>query len=96
MRFPSFPTLIRTFYTISNATTSRLPASQKALAPFTRGTVLKSMPTIPFLGSLFSSTAKDMTDYPVNKSDSEWRAVLNKGIYIYRPLLPLSTNPGAP
>ncbi|KAI4143626.1 MAG: hypothetical protein LQ341_002865 [Variospora aurantia] len=78
MRLPSFPTLIRTFYTISNATTSRLPASQKALAPFTRGTVLKSMPTIPFLGSLFTSSAKDMTDYPVKKSDDEWRAVLNK------------------
>ncbi|KAL9013342.1 MAG: hypothetical protein Q9173_001967 [Seirophora scorigena] len=78
MRLPSFPTLIRTFYTISNATTSRLPFSQKALAPFTRGTVLKSMPTIPFLGSLFTSAAKDMTDYPVKKSDDEWRAVLNK------------------
>ncbi|KAL8966940.1 MAG: hypothetical protein Q9197_005705 [Variospora fuerteventurae] len=78
MRLPSFPTLIRTFFTISNATTSRLPASQKALAPFTRGTVLKSMPTIPFLGSLFTSSAKDMTEYPVKKSDNEWRAVLNK------------------
>ncbi|KAL9019415.1 MAG: hypothetical protein Q9185_003307 [Variospora sp. 1 TL-2023] len=78
MRLPSFPTLIRTFFTISNATTSRLTASQKALAPFTRGTVLKSMPTIPFLGSLFTSSAKDMTEYPVKKSDDEWRAVLNK------------------
>lgn len=84
MRIPSFPTLIRTFYTISNATTSRFfarsPASQKALAPFTRGTVLQSMPTLPFLGSLFSSSAKDMTEYPVRKSDDEWRAVLNPGI----------------
>ncbi|KAL8697976.1 MAG: hypothetical protein Q9201_006819 [Fulgogasparrea decipioides] len=82
MRLPSFPSIVRTFYTISNTTTSRLvspgPASQKALAPFTRGIVLKSMPTIPFLGSLFSSSAKDMTDYPVKKSDDEWRAVLNK------------------
>ncbi|KAI4172744.1 MAG: hypothetical protein LQ343_003336 [Gyalolechia ehrenbergii] len=81
MRIPSFPNLIRTFYTISNATTSRFfansPASQKAFAPFTRGTVLQSMPTIPFLGSLFTSSAKDMTDYPVKKSDEEWRAVLN-------------------
>ncbi|KAL8751735.1 MAG: hypothetical protein Q9184_005971 [Pyrenodesmia sp. 2 TL-2023] len=79
MRLPSFPTLIRTFYTITNTTRfAHSPATQKALAPFTRGTVLKSMPTIPFLGSLFSSSTKDMTDYPVQKSDDEWRAVLNK------------------
>ncbi|KAL8964911.1 MAG: hypothetical protein Q9183_004144 [Haloplaca sp. 2 TL-2023] len=83
MRLPSFPFLVRTFYTVTN-TTSRLTstpaASQKALTPFTRGTVLKSMPTIPFLGSLFSSSAKDMTDYPIKKTDDEWRAVLNKGM----------------
>ncbi|KAI4129833.1 MAG: hypothetical protein LQ338_002016 [Usnochroma carphineum] len=79
MRFPSFPTLTRVFYTINNtARFTNSPASQKALAPFTRGTVLKSMPTIPFLGSLFTSSAKDMTEYPVQKSDDEWRAVLNK------------------
>ncbi|KAL8905022.1 MAG: hypothetical protein Q9207_002878, partial [Kuettlingeria erythrocarpa] len=80
MRLPSFPSLIRAFYTISNTTrfTHSPATTQKALAPFTRGTVLKSMPTIPFLGSLFSSSAKDMTDYPVQKSDDEWRAVLNK------------------
>ncbi|KAL8632621.1 hypothetical protein Q9189_001625 [Teloschistes chrysophthalmus] len=84
MRLPSFPTLIRTFYALSNTTTTRSSstapfASLKAL-PQTRGggTVLRSMPTIPFLGSLFSSSAKDMTDYPVKKSDDEWRAVLNK------------------
>ncbi|KAL8941319.1 MAG: hypothetical protein Q9216_002304 [Gyalolechia sp. 2 TL-2023] len=85
MRIPSFPNLIRTFYTISNATTSRFFANstaattttQKAIAPFTRATVLQSMPTIPLLGSLFSSSAKDMTDYPMKKSDEEWRAVLN-------------------
>ncbi|KAL8779616.1 MAG: hypothetical protein Q9194_001359 [Teloschistes cf. exilis] len=86
MRLPSFPTIIRAFYTLSNTTTARFStasfASLKAL-PQTRGgaggTVLRSMPTIPFLGSLFSSGAvKDMTDYPVKKSDSEWRAVLNK------------------
>ncbi|KAL8920536.1 MAG: hypothetical protein Q9172_004463 [Xanthocarpia lactea] len=87
MRLPSIPTLIRTFYTISNATTSRLFNSQisrQALAssPFTRGGTigLKSMPTIPFLGSLFTSSAqsRQMADYPVKKSDDEWRAILNK------------------
>ncbi|CAL8578892.1 hypothetical protein XPA_004660 [Xanthoria parietina] len=87
MRLPSVPTLIRTFYTISNATTSRLfnhPTVQQTLgsSPFTRGGAigLKSMPTVPFLSSLFSSSAqsKQMADYPVKKSDDEWRAVLNK------------------
>ncbi|KAL8815303.1 MAG: hypothetical protein Q9223_005545, partial [Gallowayella weberi] len=83
MRLPSFPTFIRTFYTITNATTARFlnsPASQKTLGS-SRGTIVhKSMPTIPFLGSLFSSSAqsKAMADYPVKKSDDEWRAVLNK------------------
>lgn len=40
------------------------------------------MPTIPFLGSLFSSgsSLKDMS-YPIQKSDDEWRAVLNPGNY---------------
>lgn len=96
MRLPSVPTLIRTFYTISNATTSRLfnpQAVQQTLgsSPFTRGGAigLKSMPTVPFLSSLFSSSAqsKQMADYPVKKSDDEWRAVLNKGIISTDPLL---------
>ncbi|KAL8700178.1 MAG: hypothetical protein Q9224_001082 [Gallowayella concinna] len=85
MRLPSFPTLIRTFYTITNATTARFfntPASQKTLGSSSRGTTIvhKSMPTIPFLGSLFSSSAQSraMADYPIKKSDDEWRAVLNK------------------
>ncbi|MCJ1478379.1 Peptide methionine sulfoxide reductase B2, chloroplastic [Lambiella insularis] len=79
MRIPSFPTIIRTFYAFSNTTTRALPHYQpKALLPFARGTILKSMPTIPFLGSLFSSSSKDMTSYPVQKSDDEWQAVLNK------------------
>ena len=79
MRFPSFPILIRTFYTVSNATTRTVPRQYRALQPFTRGTILKSMPTIPFLGSLFSSSnSKNMT-YPVQKSENEWQAVLDKG-----------------
>ena len=80
MRLPSFPTIVRTFYTLSNSTARALPASQKALAPFTRSTVIKSMPTIPFLSSFFStsSSSKDMS-YPVQKSDDEWQAVLNPG-----------------
>ncbi|KAG9243882.1 methionine-R-sulfoxide reductase-like protein SelR [Calycina marina] len=78
MRFPTFPTIVRTFYTFSNYT-ARLPLQFKALQPVTRGTVLKSMPTIPFLSNLFSISAatRDMS-YPVQKSDDEWRAVLSK------------------
>ena len=34
------------------------------------------MPTIPFLGALFSSQPKDMNDYPVKKGEDEWQAQL--------------------
>lgn len=79
MRIPSFSNIVRTFYTLTNATTRALPASQRALRPFTRGTVLKSMPTIPSLGSLFSRSNSQNMSYPMQKSDDEWQAVLNKG-----------------
>jgi peptide-methionine (R)-S-oxide reductase len=36
------------------------------------------MPTIPFFGSFFSSSSQKMS-YQVQKSEEEWRAVLNKG-----------------
>ncbi|KAA6413249.1 MAG: methionine-R-sulfoxide reductase [Lasallia pustulata] len=78
MRLPSFPTLLRTLYTITNTTSRALPASHRALAPFARGAVLKSMPTIPFIGALFSSSNSNNMSYPVQKGDDEWRAVLNK------------------
>jgi peptide-methionine (R)-S-oxide reductase len=38
------------------------------------------MPTIPFLGSLFSSSDSSKMSFPVEKSNDEWRAVLNKGM----------------
>jgi hypothetical protein len=48
MRIPTFPSLIRTFYRLSTFST-RTPQNQpRALQPFARGTILKSMPTIPF------------------------------------------------
>ncbi|KAK3174670.1 hypothetical protein OEA41_001916 [Lepraria neglecta] len=80
MRFPSFPTIIRTFSLYNLTRIHNLPAAYRAIpAPFTRNTtVFRSMPTIPFLGSLFGSQQKDMTDYPVKKSDDEWQAVLSK------------------
>ncbi len=89
MRIPSFPHILRTIYTFSNASARTFPATT-GLQPFARATVLRSMPTIPFLGSLFSSNAsssKDMS-YPTQKSDDEWRAVLNKGAYAVDPTLP--------
>ena len=80
MRFPSFPAIIRTFSLYNLTRIHNLPAAYRAIpAPFTRNTtVFRSMPTIPFLGSLFGSQQKDMTDYPVKKSDDEWQAVLSK------------------
>ena len=80
MRIPTFPTLIRTFYTLSNYTArASLQHQYKALQPFTRGTVLKSMPAIPFLSSFFSTSNSSKMSYPLQKSDDEWQAVLSKG-----------------
>lgn len=58
---------------VANGQQQRLPS------PATRGTILKSMPTLPFLGSLFSSSASQNMSYPVEKSNDEWQAVLSKG-----------------
>ena len=80
MRVPNWPTLLRTFYAISN-TTARA-SLYRAPSLSTRATVLKSMPTIPFLGSLFGTSSKNNASnmtYPVQKSDDEWQAVLDKG-----------------
>ena len=79
MRFPSVSSLIRTF-TIYNFTSLRsFPGPQRAIPPPSIIRNLNwSMPTLPFLGSLFGSQQKrDMTDYPVKKSDDEWQAVLS-------------------
>ncbi|KAI9673007.1 MAG: hypothetical protein M1817_003171 [Caeruleum heppii] len=78
MRLPSFALFVRTFYTITNTTNRTIP-TYRALQPISRGTILKSMPSIPFLGSLFSSSSSshNMT-FPVQKSDDEWRAQLNQ------------------
>lgn len=39
------------------------------------------MPSIPILGSLFGTKAADSPamSFPDQRSDDEWRAVLNKG-----------------
>ena len=80
MRFPSFPTLLRTFYTFANATRFHaLP--QRSLSPFNQTYLIRSMPSIPFLSSFFgtSTPQSEKMSYPVEKAPEEWRAVLNKG-----------------
>ncbi|EPE25508.1 Mss4-like protein [Glarea lozoyensis ATCC 20868] len=79
MRIPTFPSIVRTFYAISNYTnraSTQIPF--KSLQPFPRGVLLKSMPTIPFLGSFFSTNSSQKMSYPVQKTDDEWQAVLSK------------------
>ncbi|KAF2802486.1 SelR-domain-containing protein [Mytilinidion resinicola] len=82
MRFPSIPTILRAFNTFSNTTFHSTPVSNlRGLNPNPRIALLKSsMPTIPFIGSLFSSSSKPkMSDsYPVQKNEGEWQAQLNK------------------
>jgi len=78
MKFPTFPTIIRTFYTFSNYS-ALATTKYKALTPLSRATIYKSMPTIPFLSSFFSSSSdSSKMSYPVQKSDDEWQAVLSK------------------
>lgn len=87
-----FTTLLRTFSTISarSIASSRSVLRHLPLPPppppsVTSRTVLRSMPSIPFLGSLFSSSAttkKENMSFPDQRSDSEWRAVLNPGMYL--------------
>lgn len=80
MRIPSLPVLVRTINRLSSSST-RIPQNYKALKPLTTGTVLKSMPAIPFLSSFFGTTSSSpKMSYPVQKTDDEWRAVLSKGM----------------
>lgn len=81
MRFsPFFSTVV---YTFSNLTRLRAPprilSSSQQLQAFRP--LRASMPTIPFLGALFgsSASAQDKMSYPDKRTDDEWRAVLNKG-----------------
>ncbi|OCK75988.1 methionine-R-sulfoxide reductase B2 [Lepidopterella palustris CBS 459.81] len=80
MRFPSIPTVIRTFHTLINVTSRITSQSRTAgLHPAPRITLLKSMPTIPFFGSLFSSSSNKMSkhNFPVKKTEGEWQAILS-------------------
>lgn len=80
MRLPFFPTLIRTLYAFSNTTFRTAPRLTAGLGqPLLQRATLRSMPTIPFLGSLFSSTpASSKMSYPDERTPQEWQAVLNR------------------
>lgn len=76
MRLPPFSTFIRTLYTFSGFTRVRASAHQSL---HRNPATLRSMPTIPFFGSLFSSSSSSKMSYPDKRTDAEWQAVLNKG-----------------
>ncbi|KAF2641051.1 SelR-domain-containing protein [Massarina eburnea CBS 473.64] len=81
MRFPSIPTLIRTFHTFTNTTiraaNPTFNISRLYNAPH-RATFTQSMP-IPFIGALFGTSGRmaDNTNYPVQKTEGEWQAQLS-------------------
>jgi len=79
MRFPSIPTIIRSF-SIYNFSVARnnWPAAYKGLqSPFVGNSTVSFMPTIPFLSGFFGQQ-KDMKDYPVKEPDNVWQTKLNK------------------
>ncbi|KAF2870368.1 Mss4-like protein [Massariosphaeria phaeospora] len=82
MRPPSVSTLIRALHTITNTTIRAIPAPAFGSiyhAP-QRATVLRSMPSFPFLGALFGSSSTKMADntnYPVQKTEGEWQTQLS-------------------
>ncbi|KAF1993439.1 SelR domain-containing protein [Amniculicola lignicola CBS 123094] len=82
MRFPSIPTLIRTFYAFSNTTLHTAPTfGLRALYQSPQRAIpLRSM---SFLGALFRTSSKmpDTTKYPVQKTEEEWRAELGSKAY---------------
>ena len=80
MRIPSLPNFVRTFYAFSNATFHRVPPAPFSISAARPGIALRSsMPTIPFLGSFFSTAETRNMSHPVQKTDDEWRMQLNKG-----------------
>ena len=80
MRIPSFPTIVRAFYTVTHTTASYLQPA-RLRAPTRSPFALRSMPTVPFLGSLFGSKASSRSSMepPVQKSENEWQAILSPG-----------------
>ena len=87
MRFPSFPTIIRAFHTVTNTTSAFVRSSAPTSLGRTiysspqRAVLYRSMPNIPFLGALFGSSSNmaDNTNYPVSKPEGEWQTQLSPG-----------------
>lgn len=71
--------------TITARTRRQFTSSSSTSFPQKRATIVRSMPTIPFLGSLFHSSSSssqngnNMGEYPDKRGEDEWRAVLSKG-----------------
>jgi len=84
MRIPSFPTILRTFYTVSN-TTRLLPQfnATSALQPLYSKAALAYNPSMGFISSFFTSTPKQEMSFPVNKTKNEWQAVLSPGMFAF-------------
>jgi peptide-methionine (R)-S-oxide reductase len=76
MRFsPLLSSLLFSFTKLNRA----IPASRTLPSPTRPITLRSSMPTIPFLGALFgSSSSNSNMTYPDQRTDDEWRAVLNR------------------
>lgn len=79
MRFPSFPTLIRTFHVFTNSTFRAANPTRGIYNSPQRATLIRSMPNIPFLGALFGTKMADNTNYPIQKAEGEWQAQLSPG-----------------
>ncbi|BCR92665.1 peptide-methionine (R)-S-oxide reductase [Aspergillus chevalieri] len=83
MRFQRLTAALRTFSIPLRSQTTASPSHYfgKLPLPVSGATVLKAAPTVPFIGSLFSSSARaessDNMSYPDQRSDDEWRAVLS-------------------
>ena len=104
MRIPGFSAALRTVTkplkshpasAITKPAHPRLTPTRSSPYPITRTTLLKAAPTIPFMGSSFSSSAtQQKMSYPDHRSDDEWRAVLNPGssCFICFPLPHTSTD----
>jgi hypothetical protein len=67
------PNHIGTFYRVASTSTRQLNRSSRAILP------IKSTVTASIIGSTTSSvsTSREMSDFPVQKSEDEWRAILS-------------------
>lgn len=81
MRLYSYLPFFRTFFNINNITSNSLHNYNKVLQPSALGIVRNSMPILPFLSSLLTTSCSSSNmSYPIQKSDEEWRAILSNGI----------------